>query len=117
MTHDSDLEWLEPIHRSSLEIESSTRVSEWASLYRHLPETSAQPGRWRNEITPYLVAIMDDLAVGSPIEIVIFKKCAQIRRQRIRAEFRRFCDPCRARYLTLHYADLAIVPQKCAAPR
>lgn len=35
-------------------------VSEWAEKYRTLSrESSAEAGRWRNERTPYLVAIMD----------------------------------------------------------
>ena len=35
-------------------------VSEWADRYRILtPLTSAEPGRWRTERTPYLKGIMD----------------------------------------------------------
>lgn len=34
-------------------------VSEWAEKYRVLDETSALPGRWSNDVTPYLVGIMD----------------------------------------------------------
>ena len=41
------------------------KVSEWAELKRALPETSgARGGRWRNEVAPYLVGIMD--AVHEP---------------------------------------------------
>lgn len=36
-------------------------VAEWAAKYRILPENSPEPGRWRNERTPYLVGIMDAL--------------------------------------------------------
>lgn len=36
-------------------------VSQWADRYRMLPpESSAEPGRWRNAKTPYLRQIMDD---------------------------------------------------------
>ena len=36
-------------------------VSQWAEKYRKLdPKTSAIPGPWRNEMTPYLVEIMDE---------------------------------------------------------
>jgi phage terminase large subunit GpA-like protein len=51
-------------------------VSEWAERYRYLPETSAEPGPWRNDRTPYLVGIMD--AVLEPgVEMVVFQKPAQ----------------------------------------
>ncbi len=58
--------------------ESSLTVSEWAATYRHLsPERSARPGRWRNELVPYLVGIMD--AVGKPgVREIIFVKSAQV---------------------------------------
>lgn len=36
-------------------------VAEWAAKYRILPENSPEPGKWRNERTPYLVGIMDAL--------------------------------------------------------
>lgn len=35
-------------------------VSEWAAKYRRLSaETAAEPGKWRNERTPYLIDVMD----------------------------------------------------------
>jgi len=52
-------------------------VSEWADQYRYLPDTSAEPGRWRNERTPYLVGIMD-ACIEPGVERVIFQKAAQI---------------------------------------
>jgi phage terminase large subunit GpA-like protein len=36
------------------------------------PGSSAEPGPWRNERTPYLVEIMDCLSASSPIERVVF---------------------------------------------
>lgn len=36
-------------------------VSEWAEKYRMLDsKTSAIPGPWSNDITPYLVGVMDE---------------------------------------------------------
>ncbi|MBC3927783.1 phage terminase large subunit family protein [Undibacterium sp. CY21W] len=43
-------------------------IAEWAARYRILPETSPEPGRWRNERTPYLVGIMDALS-GIPSKV------------------------------------------------
>ncbi|MBT7131311.1 MAG: phage terminase large subunit family protein, partial [Planctomycetes bacterium] len=38
-------------------------VSEWANRHRILhPLTSAEPGRWRTDRTPYLKAIMDSFS-------------------------------------------------------
>lgn len=53
------------------------KPSEWAAEYRYLPETSARPGRWTNEQTPYLVGIMD-ACVEPGVETVVFQKPAQI---------------------------------------
>lgn len=44
-------------------------VSEWAERFRVLSsETSAQPGKWRNAVVPYLVEVQDTLSPGSGIE-------------------------------------------------
>lgn len=52
-------------------------VSEWADLNRMLPETSAEPGRWRTDRAPYLRAIMD--ACSDPeVERVAVIKAAQV---------------------------------------
>jgi len=49
-------------------------VSEWAAEYRVLEsKTSAIPGPWRNEQTPYLVGIMDELNNYETEEIVFIK--------------------------------------------
>jgi phage terminase large subunit GpA-like protein len=54
-------------------------VSEWAQLYRILPEVgAAEPGPWRNERNPHLVEIMDCLAPAHPCEKVVFKKPTQV---------------------------------------
>lgn len=63
--------------RERLKPRSRLTVSEWADLYRVLPPTSAEPGRWRTNRTPYLRAIMD--ACSDPtVERVVFKKPAQV---------------------------------------
>lgn len=53
-------------------------VSEWAEAHRVLSdEAAAEPGRWRNSRTPYLVGIMD--AFNDPmVEDIVVKKSAQI---------------------------------------
>lgn len=43
-------------------------IAEWSARYRILPENSPEPGRWRNERTPYLVGIMDALS-GIPSKV------------------------------------------------
>lgn len=49
-------------------------VSEWAEKYRVLDaKTSAAPGPWRNEKTPYLVGIMDEFKSYETEEIVFVK--------------------------------------------
>lgn len=53
-------------------------VSQWADQYRYLSrESSAEPGPWRTDRTPYLRGIMD--AISDPtVERVVFMKCARI---------------------------------------
>jgi phage terminase large subunit GpA-like protein len=54
-------------------------VSEWADLYRQLPQkSSAEPGPWRTARTPYLREIMDCLSARSEVDEVAFMKGAQI---------------------------------------
>ena len=53
-------------------------VSEWAGKYRILDfKTSAIPGPWRNDKTPYLKEIMDEL-INYETEEIIFCKCTQV---------------------------------------
>ena len=63
--------------RAGLRPEPQMTVSQWADAYRRLPSTSAEPGRWRTDRTPYLREIMDALSVASPIERVAIIKGAQ----------------------------------------
>ena len=44
---------------SNLKRPEKLTVSEWAEKYRILDETSNFSGKWSNDITPYLVGIMD----------------------------------------------------------
>lgn len=54
-------------------------VSEWAETKRRLSSKSAaEPGPWRNERIPYLVAIMDALSDEHPAEHVCFIKPSQV---------------------------------------
>lgn len=54
-------------------------VSEWADKHRTLTRvTSAEPGPWRTDRTPYLREIMDNLSVTSPYTEIVFMKGAQI---------------------------------------
>lgn len=54
-------------------------ISQWAEKNRILAGTaSSEPGRWRNERTPYLVEIMDELSPQSPATDVVFMKGSQI---------------------------------------
>ena len=53
------------------------RVSEWAAKNRILPATNATPGPWSNELTPYLVGIMD--AFTDPgVDRITFMKSSQV---------------------------------------
>lgn len=55
------------------------KVSEWATNNRYLPpELSPISGYWNNDITPFLVEIMDCLSENSFIRDIIFMKAAQI---------------------------------------
>jgi phage terminase large subunit GpA-like protein len=54
-------------------------VSDWAAEHRWVAgEASSRPGRWSNELTPYLVEVMDALSFADPCREVVFKKSAQI---------------------------------------
>lgn len=54
-------------------------ISEWAAKYRILSgAASSSPGKWRNDRTPYLVEIMDQLSPQSPAQDIVFMKGAQV---------------------------------------
>ncbi|MFD1883401.1 phage terminase large subunit family protein [Paracoccus pacificus] len=72
MVPDIDLAW-----RRGIRPEPPIPVSDWADRHRILPPTSAEPGRWRTDRTPYLRAVMDALSTSSPYERVVLMKGAQ----------------------------------------
>lgn len=71
-----------PIRQSradGLRPETQLTVSEWADAHRQLPKkSSAEPGPWRTNRTPYLREIMDCLSTTSEVEEVVFMKAAQV---------------------------------------
>jgi len=57
----------------------SLAVDAWADKYRVLAgETSAEPGPWRTERTPYLRQIMQDLSSESPHEEIVLQFGTQL---------------------------------------
>jgi phage terminase large subunit GpA-like protein len=47
-------------------------ISQWAATYRYIaPERSARPGRWRNEVVPYMVEVMDTVRQPGVRETVL----------------------------------------------
>lgn len=63
-------------------------VAEWAARYRVLSRsTSGQPGPWRNELTPYLVEIMEALSPSSAVETVVFVAGSQIGKTEVLLNF------------------------------
>jgi phage terminase large subunit GpA-like protein len=70
--------WLDEVWREAIAPEATLTVSQWADTHRALPATSAEPGPWRTDRTPYLREIMDALSTGSPYERVVLQKGAQL---------------------------------------
>ena len=53
-------------------------VSEWAEKYRVLDsKSSAMPGPWRNDMTPYLAGVMDEFC-NFDTEEIAFVKATQL---------------------------------------
>jgi len=73
-----DLRELWNARTESMTPEPSLTVSEWADERRMLPETAAEPGRWRTRRAPYLKAIMDALSPSHPAEFVSVMKGSQL---------------------------------------
>lgn len=74
----NDAAFIDAAWRDGLELETQLTVSEWADAHRKLPSTSAEPGQWNTDRTPYLRGIMDALSTGSAFERVVFMKGAQV---------------------------------------
>ncbi len=63
--------------KKSLAKPEQLTVSEWAEKYRILDESSSLPGKWSNDVTPYLVEIMDSF--NDPyVESINFCKPTQV---------------------------------------
>ena len=63
--------------RKAFEKPEQLKVSQWAEKYRVLDDSSNLSGKWSNDITPYLVGIMD--AFNDPyIREIYFCKSSQI---------------------------------------
>jgi phage terminase large subunit GpA-like protein len=67
------------LFRQYLQPRESLSVDEWADRYRVLGgETSAEPGLWRTDRTPYLRQIMRDLSSESLVEEVVLQFGTQL---------------------------------------
>jgi len=66
--------------RRSLRPPKRRRVWEWAAAERRVSEESGSPhpGRWSNDLAPYLVEIMDCLSLSHPSRSVAVRKGAQL---------------------------------------
>ena len=53
-------------------------VSEWADSKRILPETSAEPGKFRTSRTPYAKEIMDKLSIMDPAQKIVLISGSQV---------------------------------------
>lgn len=51
---------------------------EWADTYRILPDSSARPGKFSSDFTPYVQEPMDRLSVHDPAQKIIVKKSSQV---------------------------------------
>lgn len=54
-----------------------TSVSDWADVYRMLPSTAAEPGRWKTSRAPYQKEIMDSFTQPGIHEVVV-KSASQL---------------------------------------
>lgn len=62
-----------------IEPETDLTVTEWADAYRVLSSrSSAEPGRWRTERTPYLREIMDCLSTQNDTQRIVVMAGAQV---------------------------------------
>jgi phage terminase large subunit GpA-like protein len=73
----TDAEWAIETWQRGLALEPELRLAEWCDAHRVLPDTSAEPGRWRTDRVPYLREPLDSLSPGNGIEVVVVTKAAQ----------------------------------------
>lgn len=62
----------------SLKPEPIIPLDQWADAKRILPPSSAAPGPFRTDKTPYMREIMQKLSITDPAQTIIFKKSAQV---------------------------------------
>lgn len=53
-----------------MKLDELLTVDQWAEKNRYLPSTSAEPGRWRNSRTPYLIEPMRAMSPSHPAESI-----------------------------------------------
>jgi phage terminase large subunit GpA-like protein len=102
-------------------------VSEWADRYRILPsDTSAEPGLWRTERTPYLREIMDCLSGHIEVMEVALMAASQVGKSECVNNFIGYCiDNCPSPVMVVQptietaeaYGRLRIQPMIDACPR
>jgi len=71
------LQQIDQAWRRAIRPEPQIPVAKWADSHRMLPDTAAEPGRWRTSRTPYLREIMDALSTGNLSERLVMMKGAQ----------------------------------------
>lgn len=77
MTAPKTADFLHRIFSKALSLIPKTTVSEWADRFRMLPQSSAEPGRWRTDRAPYQRAIMDAFTEKGVRKVVV-KSASQI---------------------------------------
>jgi len=71
--------WIDHFLAEAFRVDTRLKVSEWAEQKRFLPQgLTSMPGPWRNEVTPYLVEIMDCFSMSSPVQKVAIMKGTQL---------------------------------------
>ena len=74
-----DYEWTLSVLLTETRPDPPVTVAEWADKHRMLSsKSSAEPGKWRTDRTPYLREIMDCLSSYSSVTTVAFLKGVQI---------------------------------------
>lgn len=54
-------------------------ISDWSAEYRYVANgASARPGKWSNDVAPYLTEVMECLSPEHPCERITLKKSAQV---------------------------------------
>ncbi len=79
MTHNpKDIKFLSSLIDQIKTTPPPAKISEYVEGHRVLPQDTPYPGPWRNEVTPYLIEIMDNFSPASNIQHVALMKGAQL---------------------------------------